>query len=240
MSSVTRIPCQICWLDDVKDSEIGELKCSCGHSFCKSCLCAWFQIFETPQGLHYKQHTPTCPLCRQEVNAWDIVRILGRGLRVPKDEEDQLFENLLVEEGAKKCPGCGIWIIRTEGCDHMRCYCGQDFCFECGMVECECGLDYGDNYTVWTEFSDKPCWKCGRYNSWSHCECGNLDEYEFDFFRQGVKESFGGRNTLLWKGNCRQKQNSNRQGQKKAKKEMQRKKQRAQRQFIQWTIAQDG
>jgi hypothetical protein len=34
----------------------------------------------------------------------------------------------------KRCPaaGCGHMVERTEGCNHMRCRCGCDFCYACG------------------------------------------------------------------------------------------------------------
>ncbi|CAK90934.1 unnamed protein product (macronuclear) [Paramecium tetraurelia] len=32
---------------------------------------------------------------------------------------------------ASKCPQCGRLIQRTEGCFHLKCLCGQHFCFKC-------------------------------------------------------------------------------------------------------------
>jgi hypothetical protein len=31
----------------------------------------------------------------------------------------------------KECPSCGAYISLTEGCDHMECICGADWCFGC-------------------------------------------------------------------------------------------------------------
>jgi hypothetical protein len=34
--------------------------------------------------------------------------------------------------GIKKCPGCGIWIEKTEeGCNHLTCRCGDHVCWKC-------------------------------------------------------------------------------------------------------------
>jgi hypothetical protein len=34
--------------------------------------------------------------------------------------------------GIKKCPGCGIWIEKTEGsCNHLTCKCGDHVCWKC-------------------------------------------------------------------------------------------------------------
>lgn len=43
------------------------------------------------------------------------------------------FEN---PENYRKCPGCSIWIEKEEGCDHMRCFCGVHFCYNCRGVLC--------------------------------------------------------------------------------------------------------
>lgn len=30
------------------------------------------------------------------------------------------------------CPGCGIRVVKTSGCNHMTCLCGVHFCYLCG------------------------------------------------------------------------------------------------------------
>ncbi|VDK35733.1 unnamed protein product [Anisakis simplex] len=32
----------------------------------------------------------------------------------------------------KKCPFCGTFCERSEGCNHMTCTCGEAFCYVCG------------------------------------------------------------------------------------------------------------
>ena len=36
-------------------------------------------------------------------------------------------------EGGRACPKCEWWVHRTEGCDHITCQCGHNFCYQCGM-----------------------------------------------------------------------------------------------------------
>ena len=39
------------------------------------------------------------------------------------------------EKGFKKCPWCGVFVERTEGCNFMTCLCTKEFCFKCGAIE---------------------------------------------------------------------------------------------------------
>ncbi|KAI1466507.1 uncharacterized protein F4812DRAFT_460778 [Daldinia caldariorum] len=41
------------------------------------------------------------------------------------------------------CPRCNRMLDRSSGCNHMKCHCGHEFCYECGMTwrTCSCGID---------------------------------------------------------------------------------------------------
>jgi len=47
--------------------------------------------------------------------------------------EEIHFEN---PNDYRKCPGCGIWIEREEGCSHMKCKCSVHFCYDCRGILC--------------------------------------------------------------------------------------------------------
>lgn len=50
------------------------------------------------------------------------------------DFSDEIeFEN---PDDYRKCPGCGIWTEREEGCSHMNCKCGVHFCYDCRGILC--------------------------------------------------------------------------------------------------------
>jgi hypothetical protein len=36
-----------------------------------------------------------------------------------------------LKANAKLC-SCGKWIQKAEGCDHMTCVCGAEWCYVCG------------------------------------------------------------------------------------------------------------
>ena len=46
----------------------------------------------------------------------------------------------------KICPVCGVWVEKTEGCNNMRCRCGNNFCYKCGNV-------------IPKRIHDCPCWR---------------------------------------------------------------------------------
>jgi ariadne-1 len=33
----------------------------------------------------------------------------------------------------KMCPRCKYWVEKNQGCNHMKCRCGADFCYLCGQ-----------------------------------------------------------------------------------------------------------
>ena len=56
------------------------------------------------------------------------------------DDNDEKFITYVQGSKFKQCPHCNFWVERTQGCDHMKCRCGKDFCYKCGGVygDCEC------------------------------------------------------------------------------------------------------
>lgn len=226
--------CPICWTN-VECSDFGRLKCSCGHGFCLSCLGSWVHIFETPKGLHYT-HTPSCPMCRQTINDWDAVRILGRPIKrppqiefPPSPREDQLFLDWLAEQGARQCPRCHMWILREHGCNHMSCRCGQQFCYHCGKSQC---VGVGDDVS-YCVYSDDGWWDFElRWDDSMTQDAG--EESEYQFLMDGMKASFGGKNALLWKGNQRSQNQRRQKGEKHSRR---RKKRHAQRKLLRIEVA---
>jgi len=45
---------------------------------------------------------------------------------------DKLDKELFEKERWKPCPGCKLMVEKAEGCDHMTCDCGTEFCYGCG------------------------------------------------------------------------------------------------------------
>ncbi len=47
---------------------------------------------------------------------------------------DKQFLDFVKGAKFKMCPKCKFWVEKNQGCDHMRCRCGIDFCYVCGEV----------------------------------------------------------------------------------------------------------
>ncbi|OAP59450.1 hypothetical protein AYL99_06748 [Fonsecaea erecta] len=80
-------------------------------------------------------HHTTCTTCKRlesDHPAWDTD---AKKRECPAEEEDvvKLFE-LGVEEEWSQCPTCGNMVEKTEGCKHMDCVCGVEFCYVCGTL----------------------------------------------------------------------------------------------------------
>jgi hypothetical protein len=85
----------------------------------------------------------------------DVLGLMGRPYRprmtedaavgevsVVDDDEDEIDELTLhwINEHTKACPYCGNRVEKSDGCDHMECLCGYQFCYSCGGAygRCEC------------------------------------------------------------------------------------------------------
>ncbi|KAI1093002.1 hypothetical protein F5B19DRAFT_170892 [Rostrohypoxylon terebratum] len=48
-------------------------------------------------------------------------------------DNEALIKKLASDRGWRQCPNCDTLIEKNEGCGHMLCYCGQRFCYRCGL-----------------------------------------------------------------------------------------------------------
>ncbi|KAL2126895.1 hypothetical protein VTI74DRAFT_11650 [Chaetomium olivicolor] len=49
-------------------------------------------------------------------------------------EDLEGFRRVVREMGWKSCPSCRRWVEKTEGCNHITCLCGCEFCYRCGQA----------------------------------------------------------------------------------------------------------
>lgn len=94
-----------------------------------------------------------CDLLRSpEEPADDAEDVASSDASQPEDGGgDEALESLMGSMGWRRCPDCGMGIERTQGCSHMVCVCGGEFCYSCGErwgvggFGCprRCGLPHG-------------------------------------------------------------------------------------------------
>ncbi|KAL6661594.1 hypothetical protein ACP70R_000978 [Stipagrostis hirtigluma subsp. patula] len=54
---------------------------------------------------------------------------LGKGDR---GREDMMLLEMAKEKKWRRCPKCEFFVEKTEGCQHIVCKCGFEFCYGCG------------------------------------------------------------------------------------------------------------
>ncbi|KAF9441144.1 hypothetical protein P691DRAFT_739860 [Macrolepiota fuliginosa MF-IS2] len=73
-----------------------------------------------------------CPTCL----SWICIKckeFMHPGSRCGDDNVNTVrFEALVKEKGWKCCKKCRRVVERTQGCLHMTCLCGYEFCYRCG------------------------------------------------------------------------------------------------------------
>ena len=102
------------------------------YSSCPTPGCEYMFFFE-PGAINF-----LCPLCGKNycLNCKDEWH-RGMTCQQYKDSRDvnkldnQFFQFV---KGAKfkMCPKCKFWVEKNQGCNHMKCRCGADFCYLCG------------------------------------------------------------------------------------------------------------
>lgn len=90
----------------------------------------------------------TCKRCRYLMDdhpCWDVERRI-----CPADDPNLTALYALGNEKKwKQCPTCLNMVERTEGCNHMDCVCGVEFCYRCGKLfdeddACDCDPNLWD------------------------------------------------------------------------------------------------
>ena len=110
-------------------------------TFCTGIGCEYiFSIKVTNSDHNTKLECPecsqsTCGSCRRKFHA-----NLMCSENATYTEEDHAVCKYLGEQDWKKCWKCRFWIEKNQGCNHMTCKCGNQFCYICGAAwkTCSC------------------------------------------------------------------------------------------------------
>ncbi|KAI0428941.1 hypothetical protein F5Y09DRAFT_332188 [Xylaria sp. FL1042] len=81
----------------------------------------------------------TCTVCRNAAHEGDAC---------PQDEDVVRTNELAEEAGWKRCPRCLAFVEHADGCQHMTCRCGAEFCYVCGARwhTCACSMTHLATY----------------------------------------------------------------------------------------------
>ncbi|KAF1347607.1 hypothetical protein BDV97DRAFT_277387, partial [Delphinella strobiligena] len=74
-------------------------------------------------------HTATCTSCKN--STCTLCKQGPHGGECSSTTADSEFKEVARKNGWQECPTCGYMIALVEGCDHMTCICGRDFCYIC-------------------------------------------------------------------------------------------------------------
>ncbi|EPS64587.1 hypothetical protein M569_10194, partial [Genlisea aurea] len=80
-----------------------------------------------------------CPFCRRLFCAkcrvpWHAGVDCGGESRLQPEKVDALFHELAMEKKWQRCPRCKFFVEKNQGCLHMTCRCGYEFCYACGKT----------------------------------------------------------------------------------------------------------
>lgn len=94
--------------DNGEEEIIRESKCpECQRLFCAQCKVPWHPGFKCIEFQKFNENE--------------------------RDEADLDMRKLAKKKKWPKCPNCNYIVEKTEGCIHMTCNCGFEFCYTCGL-----------------------------------------------------------------------------------------------------------
>ncbi|CAG8951125.1 hypothetical protein HYFRA_00006523 [Hymenoscyphus fraxineus] len=159
--------------------------------YCSNTDCATFIPMDTHDLINndatcQKCHTITCIMCK-EGNHWGV-----------ECTEDHALNRVLEigrEEGWKRCENCHNMIDLSQGCFHITCVCGHEFCYLCGARWKTCSCEQFDEAHLLDgpppddiEIQIHPHAFCNPARRWARVNGEHICEICFTMMR--VKEMF--------------------------------------------------
>lgn len=114
----------------------------CASQKCSAFLPEEVHIASREVGLCSQCQESTCKRCRCLMSDHPVWNVENRVCPAEDVNLSALFA-LGSEKRWKQCPTCLNMVERIEGCNHMDCVCGVEFCYRCGKLfdeddSCDC------------------------------------------------------------------------------------------------------
>ncbi|KAK6459255.1 uncharacterized protein RJT20DRAFT_124451 [Scheffersomyces xylosifermentans] len=140
-----RIGCdEMIFREDVTDRLVVCRKC--GYAFCNDCkysyharykLCNKTETTGDYSGISIEtiEEFKSLPSDSYEKKALNARYGRARMLRAIEEYEMDLLFTAFLKDGVKQCPGCGMYIEKSDGCNKVKCSrCKTSLCFLCGEM----------------------------------------------------------------------------------------------------------
>lgn len=111
------------------------------RTYCHSPECSTF--IDTS---HIEREVATCPDCRRT----NCTSCKGRA-HIGDCPNDGAMQHLLVlaeQNGWQRCYSCWRLVELVHGCNHMTCFCGAQFCYNCGERWKSCACEQWDEHRL--------------------------------------------------------------------------------------------
>jgi hypothetical protein len=100
---------------------------------CPKANCTGFAVVENPDVKFYCLKCSTTKCVRCDVTPFHEGLTCDQFMEWKRDNDngDNSFEEYVESEKHGKCPNCSLVVSKTEGCNHITCFCGTHFCYLC-------------------------------------------------------------------------------------------------------------
>ena len=130
--------CQAGVIADLECPLFPKLTCGdCDTEFCFECSDRWHPGMTCRRWANYKKKSES----KQETKR--------------KKKEELGTKKWMKDNKTVKCVRCSALVQRNEGCNHMTCTCGHEFCWLCGETILSVGLHYLTSACAGRQFSHK-------------------------------------------------------------------------------------
>lgn len=118
-----------------------------------------------------------------------------------RDAEDITLHRLAQNQRWRQCQQCRRMIELTQGCYHMTCWCGHEFCYACGaeyrdgQQTCQCAFWDNDNFETLDVPSppeqDPEPWRWDSFNSLSDDRYSEQERSQLALIQRFLAGGFG-------------------------------------------------